>query len=288
MTTAPANIINKQSAERASSLQPSVMNVHAADGDGKFHFPVTEDFCVGPPGNVFLFGGAGLSSAVAAMEQHSGRPLICATAQYISYAREGDLLEIATQFAANGKQISQMQATLKNGDHAIIMVTATLGNRDGWTEHQWTQMPDVLPPEQCKEWPIWPIQAGGLLERIEVRLEPSEIARLTRDGKLQPHGRLRYWMRPNYAVRMDAAFLALAADFVPAGAAAAFGLIGGGNSMDNVLRIGRIVPTEWLMCEVEIDMVQRGFAHGNIRIFAQSGELMATGSQSLALRFHPQ
>lgn len=288
MTSASNNKIDQQPADIASSPPPSFMNIQTADGDGKFHFPVTADVCVGPPGNVFLFGGAGLASAVAAMEKHSGRPLICATAQYISYAREGDLLEISTQVVAHGKQISQMQAVLQKADEAIVMITATLGDRDGWPEHQWTQMPDMLPPEQCKIWQIWPIQAGGLLKRIEVRLEPSEIARLTRDGTVQPHGRLRYWMRASDAVEINAAFLALAADFVPAGAAAAFGLIGGGNSMDNVLRIGRIVPTKWLMCEAEIDMAQRGFAHGNIRIFAQSGELMATGSQSLALRFHPQ
>lgn len=264
---------------------PSILHVQPTSQDGQYDFTVSPDHCVGPPGNVFLFGGAGLASAVAALEHHSKRRLICATAQYSSYARPGDQLSITTHVSAHGKQTSQMHARISKGDEDIILVTAALGDRDNWPEHQWAQVPDMLPPEQCEEWPLWPNQAGGLLERIEVKLEPGEIARLRRDGTVQPHGRLRYWLRPRGAVAIDTAFLAIAADFVPSGAAAAFGRLGGGNSLDNGLRIGTIVPTSWLMCEVDIDFALRGFAHGTIKIFAQSGHLLATGSQSLVLRF---
>lgn len=281
------SLSSKDAAEDISQIltaPPSIMPL-APQQDGYYHFTAAPEYCVGPPGNVFLFGGMGLASAVAAMEHRSGRHLICATAQYISYARAGDMLEISTTFAANGKQISQMQAHICKGDEAVLMVTAALGDRDGWPECQWSQAPDMLAPEQCEEWPLWPVQAGGLLDRLEVRLEPSEIARLKRKGHVQPHGRLRYWLRPRDNVAIDSAFLALAADFIPSGAAAAFDRLGGGNSLDNVLRIGRIWPTQWLKCEVEIDFAQRGFAHGSIKIYAESGQLLATGSQSLALRF---
>lgn len=272
-------------AHQDEQTKRSITPLTYSSRDETYQLSVSPDLCVGLPGNIFLFGGAGLASAITAMEEDCGRRLICATAQYISYARSGDALDICTQTAANGKQITQMQARVRKGDETIIMVTAALGDREDWPEAQWTPSPDMLPPNQCDEWPIWPAQAGGLLERLEVRLEPSEIERLAQQAGVQQHGRLRYWLRPRDDMKIDAAFLAIAADFIPSGAAAAFGRLGGGNSLDNVLRIGALVPTNWLKCEIEMDFAQRGFASGVIKIYADNGQLVATGSQSLILRF---
>ena len=58
----------------------------------------------------------------------------------------------------------------------------------------------------------------------------------------------------------------------------------GGNSLDNTLRIRRIVPTDWVLCDIRISGVHGGFAHGAMSLFAQDGELMATASQSMILR----
>src|SRR3546814_5905967 len=65
----------------------SIIAVAPTDRGDIFRLKVSADLCVGPAGHVFLFGGAGLGGAIAAMEQCSGRKLICATAQYLSYAR---------------------------------------------------------------------------------------------------------------------------------------------------------------------------------------------------------
>ena len=61
-------------------------------------------------------------------------------------------------------------------------------------------------------------------------------------------------------------------------------LIGGGNSLDNSIRFHRMVETRWLLCDVQIHGVANGFAHGRMHIFAETGELIATASQSLILR----
>jgi acyl-CoA thioesterase len=96
------------------------------------------------------------------------------------------------------------------------------------------------------------------------------------------------WMRTVEPAPVDAALLAMFADFVPSGLAAAFGTPGGGNSLDNTLRILRTVPTRWVLCDVRIAGAARGFGHGAIYMFAEDGTLMATGSQSVILRFVPE
>ena len=58
----------------------------------------------------------------------------------------------------------------------------------------------------------------------------------------------------------------------------------GGNSLDNSIRFHRVVETRWLLCDVQIHGVANGFAHGRMHIFAETGELIATASQSLILR----
>jgi acyl-CoA thioesterase-2 len=83
---------------------------------------------------------------------------------------------------------------------------------------------------------------------------------------------------------IDASMLAIMADHVPSGIGNALGQNAGGNSLDNTLRIRRIVPTEWVLCDIRILGVHGGFGHGAMYLFAQDGELMATASQSLIVR----
>ena len=53
------------------------------------------------PGN-FLFGGCGLGAAIAALEAAGGRPTVWATAQYLSYAPTGSVLDLEVTLAATG------------------------------------------------------------------------------------------------------------------------------------------------------------------------------------------
>jgi acyl-CoA thioesterase len=87
---------------------------------------------------------------------------------------------------------------------------------------------------------------------------------------------------------VDAGLLAIMADHVPSGIGAALGRNAGGNSLDNTIRFLRIVPTEWVLCDITITGISGGFAHGDIRLFAQDGQLMATASQSMILRVHDE
>ena len=51
------------------------------------------------------------------------------------------------------------------------------------------------------------------------------------------------------------------------------------------LPICSIVPTRWVLCDIQLSAAQRGFVHGHLRLFAEDGTLMATASQSLVLRY---
>ena len=75
-------------------MQASFFDLRATHNPHRWHLPLTPELCVGPPGQMFMFGGVGLASAIAAMEGTTGRPLIWATAQYLSYARPPSVVDL--------------------------------------------------------------------------------------------------------------------------------------------------------------------------------------------------
>ena len=103
-------------------------------------------------------------------------------------------------------------------------------------------------------------------------------------GNPEADGRTQLWARPREGQAIDSTLLAVMADFVPQGVGNALGKNAGGNSLDNTLRIRRVVPTDWVLCDIRISGVAGGFAHGAMHLFAEDGELMASASQSLIVR----
>ena len=84
---------------------------------------------------------------------------------------------------------------------------------------------------------------------------------------------------------MTPSMLAIFADYVPSAIGPALGEMNtGSSSLDNTLRIRHVVPTRWVFCDVAISGLHAGFAHGDMRLFAENGELMATASQSMVVR----
>ena len=100
-------------------------------------------------GGGFLFGGCGLGAAIAALEGTTGRPVVWATAQYLSYARPGSIMDIDVTIAVDGRQTTQARAVGHVGDTEILTVNAALGRRDLDADGQWAAPPDVPPPDEC-------------------------------------------------------------------------------------------------------------------------------------------
>ena len=232
----------------------------------------------------FLFGGCGLGAAISALEQTSGRNCVWATGQYLSYAKPGEVMDIDITMAVEGHQISQARAVCHVGNREILTVNAALGHREIEHSGQWETMPDVPPPSQCQARDYRLPADGTINERLEQRMVKGRDFE-SLDGT-HGDGQVLLWARiPDVIEGVDATTLAILGDFVPMGVGQALGVRGGGNSLDNTLRVARLVPTEWVLLDIRVHAVGRGFGHGLVHMFAEDGTLMATASQSCIVRY---
>ena len=88
-------------------------------------------------------------AAIAALEGVTGRPVIWATAQYLSYAKPPSMLDVDVTVAADGRHITQARATGHVVDTEIVTVNAALGERPFESSGSWVEPPDVPGPEEC-------------------------------------------------------------------------------------------------------------------------------------------
>jgi len=235
-------------------------------------------------GGSFLYGGCGLGAAISAMEGTSGRHVVWATAQYLDYAKPGSWLDIDVTLAVTGHQMTQARAVCRVGNTEILTVNAALGDRPMDVAGQWETMPIVAPPEECPRrehrFDIPDSISSQIEERVAMGRPLDEL-----DGT-HGSGQTVLWARiPKVISGIDATTLAILGDFVPMGVGQALGIAGGGNSLDNTLRVCKLVPTEWVLLDIRVHGVQRGFGHGLVHMFAQDGTLLATASQSCIVRY---
>lgn len=260
-------------------------DLRATHNPHRWYLPVTIDLCAGQPERRFLFGGVGLAAAISAMEQTCKRPVIWATAHYLSFARPGSVVDLDVWVAVEGSQTSQATVLAHVDDNKIISVSAALGARDGEISDQWVAMPTVPGPYDCAEVKHWRDTGGDLRDRFEVRLAGGHYPTGTPAAK-RGDGRVQFWLRARDRRPVDSALLAIAADYVSVAISGAIGEVSGGNSLDNTIRYARIVAEEWVLCDTRIESIHAGVVHGGMYLFAQNGVLMATASQSLILRLH--
>lgn len=251
----------------------------------RFRLNVTDAICVGPRNHVFLFGGIGHAALIRAMCDVVGKDLIWSTAQFLSYARCGMVMDIDVDVSVSGRNIAQASAVGRVGDEVVLTTSAAFGSRPDTLSYQWMVAPTMPPPEACIEAPVWPIQGGGYVDRLEIRLDPDGPGVGPRNGEVDPNGRLKLWIRSREGDPTDVSLLAILGDFLPAGVASTLGRIGGGNSLDNTLRICNPTCSDWILCDIQIAAIYNGLGHGEVRLYSRDGQLMALASQSLIPRF---
>ncbi len=241
--------------------------------------PVTDGIITGGD---FLFGGCALGAAAAAMEAVCGRPLVWATAQYLSFATTGEIMDLDVTVAVSGRNTAQVRAVGHVGDREILTVNAALGERELPVDGQWAQMPNVDAPEHC---PVRPPRFGlerSIMTRLDVRIAVGR-GWDDLDGNPAPDGRSALWVRvPD--VEMSAATLSILGDYVPFGISQALGSWYPINSLDNTLRVVCLEPSEWVLIDVRVDGLHNGFGHGSVHLWNQDGTLLATASQSTVVR----
>jgi acyl-CoA thioesterase-2 len=250
------------------------LGLQATHNPHRWFLPVVPGICAG---GAFLFGGCGLGASIAAMEATSGRPIVWATAQYLSYAHPGDVLDIDVVIAASGRQTTQARAVGHVGGTEILTVNAALGERAFPESGQWIEPPVVPPPDEC------PVRESlwNVGDSIKSRLDQRWA--LAPDG----HGRCAVWTRMPDLLGVSAPALGILGDYVPLGLGAALDTEITSNSLDNTLRVGNVVDTEWVLIDIQVEMVARGFGHGEVYLWSEDRTLLATASQSAMVRTRP-
>lgn len=255
------------------------LGLESTHNPNRWILPVTPGISTGAN---FLFGGCGLGAAIEALEGTTGRPLVWATAQYLSYARPPSIVDIDVRVAVAGNSVTQARAVAHVGDTEILTVNAALGERDIDVRGEWETRPEVLPPDECPPRPRWHgLEGDWIHNRLEERVAlPADGS----DYDPTKNGQSALWVRMPEGIDMGPAALAILGDFVPGGIGAALGRQGGGNSLDNTIRIARPVATEWVLLDIRVHSIANGFAQGLVHQWSQDGTLLATASQSTIVR----
>jgi acyl-CoA thioesterase II len=254
------------------------LGLEAAPGPLRWRLPVTPAVS---SGGGFLFGGCGLAAAVVALEGATGRPLVWATAQYLSYARPPAVLTVDVTAAVEGRSVTQARAVGRVGDDEVFTVNAALGRRPFEAAGSWAERPEVPDPRDCPLRALAERHEATIMSRVEMRL--ADARQMEELDGTPGSGRAAVWARVP-GLTLSAAALGMLGDWVPFGIGQALGRRVGGNSLDNSLRVVHLVPTEWVLLDIRVHAVANGFGHGLVHLWAEDGSLLATASQSAVLR----
>ncbi|MGI9601828.1 MAG: acyl-CoA thioesterase [Acidimicrobiales bacterium] len=259
------------------------LGLEATHNPFRWNLPITPGICTG---HRFLFGGCGLGAAIAALEGTTERPVVWATAQYLSYAPVDQVLDLDVVVAVEGRKTTQARVTGHVGGTEILTVNAALGGREYPVETRFPEMPAVQPPEDS------PVRepfsdADSLSNRLDQRWAVPVGDPPGQGPTLFGPGRTAVWTRMPGLADGSGAGLAVLGDFVPMGISTAIGRPTMANSLDNTLRVFAVAPSEWFLLDINIEGVARGFGHGFVHIWSQDGVLAAIGSQSAMVRQRP-
>ena len=249
------------------------------------HWQMRVDPHLTTPGN-FLFGGCGLAAALVALEGASDRPTVWANAQYLSYAPTHSLMEWEVTLAVVGKHVTQGRAVGRVEDREILTVNSSLGTDDLAEGGVWVQPPDVAPPEECPARYLPAMFRNTILDRVEVRVAKGRMFDEMHGEPGSPESAL--WARVPGHLSPSAATLAIFGDYVSGAASHPLGRRTMGRSLDNTLRVVQLKPTEWVLCDIRMHALIGGYAQGVAFLWSQDGDLLATASQSFAVRLWPE
>ena len=246
-------------------------------GEARFAITITPDLAVGPPGHAYLFGGATLALALEVAAAATARPVVQGALQFVSFTPLGAVLELMVETLQAGRTLAQVRVTGSLEGRILFHAGVVLGQREGFVPQQWVAAPVVPPPEACPRCTDLPPQdaSAHFLAGIEVR---------EAGGAAVTPGRTLLWLRRRDGAAINVASLAMFADFVPVALGRASGQAGGGNSLDNALRMVRPAPAGWSLCEMAVSAAHGGFAQGAVSLWDEGGNLLATGSQSLLMK----
>ncbi len=226
-----------------------------------------------------LYGGTGLAAAVLAMQAATGRQSRWATAQFIGQPRMGAVVEWTTEVLASGKRSAQLAVrATSEGAVAFTALGATGEAVEGGLTGEHRTMPRVAGPEETTKGES--LAAIPNPDSYTQRIELREADVLDEDG---PQAAI--WVRRRDGGPFTPVGLAFAADFVPLAIARASHKVGAGASLDNTMRFRGGEADGWVLLELRGDFASGGYGHGTVLAWSAAGELLATGSQTAAMKY---
>jgi acyl-CoA thioesterase II len=253
--------------------------------DDELHWSMEVTPQLTTPGN-FLFGGCGLGAALVALEVASGRPTVWATAHYLSYALTGSDLKWEVTLAAVGGHVTQGRAVGRVDGREILTVNAALGGDELTVGGVWEVPPTVPPPDECPPRFLPAFFRNTIMDSVEVRTAHGRSFEEMDGTAGSPESAL--WARVPGHLTPSAATLAIFGDYVSGAVSQPIGRRAMGRSLDNTLRMVQLKPTEWVLCDIRIHALIGGYAQGTAFLWSEGGELLATASQSIAVRLWPE
>jgi len=248
-------------------------------GDGR-HYRVEVGNQLITPGE-FLYGGSGLALCVETLEMAAGRPLVWASAQFVSYAAPGDVLDLEVEIPAHGKNVTQARVTARHGAREVVSAMASLGT-GSHSEGVFVTPVEVPGPEECpRREPPWSAK-DTLFEILELRLA---LGRNFKEMDGTP-GEPRYavWARLPGIERPTASTLSIFGDTVANAVTQLTGVRMIGRSLDNTIRVSSLEATEWVLVDVRMDAYVNGFSQGSAYLWSEAGTLLATASQTQVVK----
>jgi acyl-CoA thioesterase II len=255
--------------------------IEQVEDDRHWRMKVRPGLCT--PGD-FLFGGCGLGASLVALEHASERPTIWATAQYLSYAPTGSLLDVEVILAAQGGHVTQGRAVASVEGREILTVNAALG--DGELDGEvWVTHPDVPPPLDCPPRVLPKLFRNSILDAVEVRVAKGRPMADFDGTPGDPDTAL--WARVPGHLEPSAGTLAIFGDYVAGSAGQPLGRHIMGRSLDNTLRMVQLARTEWVLCDIRMHALAGGMGQGMAFLWSEDGVLLATASQSMTVKLWP-
>ncbi len=262
-------------------------------GNGEFRF-VVEDRLARMDGR--LYGGTAIAVSIAAAEQVTRRSALWMTTQFVSTAAQEATISVRAEILAAAKRTSQVRITGTDdqGTVAFASLGATGHHRAGGISGHFENCPEVGPPF---EGDAWASPFSGMAEAAGIELAAPPVPRDTgfnrmielRPAEIHAHpdpgpGRICLWVRRRDREPITPAMAAFVADMVPMAVARAAGVLAFGTSLDNTIRIGSFVQTEWVLLDLRPHLAHGDYGHGAAHVWSQDGHLMATASQTASMR----
>ncbi len=265
------------------------------DGPGRFHFTV-DDRLGRLDGR--LYGGAAIAISIAAAEEVSDRHALWMTTQFVSTVGQGDKVWVVAEVLAPGKRTNQVRVTGTGADGDVVFASlgATGRHRPDGLTGEFERAPTVSGPDDSDLWKgpfVDAAKAAGI--ELPARRNPGEGVGFEtviemRAAAIIDHpdpgpGRMCLWVRRRDAAPITPALAAYMADMVPISIALAGEVLVGGTSLDNTIRIGSFVDSEWILLDLRPHLAVGDYGHGLAHVWSREGHLMATASQTASL-FH--